>query len=39
MKKRTRTYVAARAREAMLQMQKIDVKRLEKAAGEARRSS
>ena len=31
--------VAARARKAMLEMQKIDVKRLEQAAGEGHRSS
>ena len=31
--------VASRATKAMLEMQKIDVKRLERAAGEARRSS
>lgn len=31
--------IASRAREAMFEMQKIDIKRLEKAAGEARRSS
>lgn len=31
--------VASRATKAMLEMKKIDVKRLEKAAGEARRSS